>query len=364
MISAASDGKSPAKKAGCEKQSFGKTTDGKEAELFVLTNKNGMQAAVTNYGATLVKLIVPDRNGKLGDIVTGYDDVQGYEKGSTFFGATIGRYGNRIGHAQFQLDGKTYTLAKNNGPNSLHGGVKGFHKMFWEAKDVSKPDSPAVQFTYLSKDGEEGFPGNLNTTVTYTLTPKNELKIDYKATTDKPTVVNLTNHSYFNLAGTGDILKHEVVIHGSKTTPVDRGLIPTGELKDVKGTPFDFLTPHAVGERIGADDQQIKFGGGYDHNWVLDKKGKELALAVEVYEPTTGRVMDISTTEPAMQFYSGNFLDGAKGKGGAVYAHRSAFCFEPQHYPDSPNKPAFPSTELKPGQTYQTETVYKFSTRK
>ena len=360
MLSSAGDAKT---KSGLVKQSFGKTDDGKQADLYTLTNKNGMQAAITNFGATLVSLKVADKSGKLGDVVAGYDDVQGYAKGTYFFGATIGRYGNRIGGAQFKLDGNTYKLAANNGPNSLHGGPKGFHKVMWDAKDVSKPDYPAVQFTYLSKDGEEGFPGNLNTIVTYTLTPKNELKIDYKATTDKDTVVNLTNHSYFNLAGTGDILKHEVVIHASKTTPVDRGLIPTGELKDVKGTPFDFTTPHAVGERIGQDDQQLKYGGGYDHNWVLDKKDAELKLAVEIYEPTTGRVLDISTTEPGMQFYSGNFLDGVKGKNGAVHPYRSAFCFEPQHFPDSPNKPSFPSTELKPGKEYRSTTVYKFSTR-
>ena len=363
MLSVAGDAKSPAIKAGIEKQPFGKTADGQQADLYVLTNKNGMQAAITNFGATLVMLKVPDRKGNLADIVEGYDDVQGYAAGANFFGATIGRYGNRIAGAQFKLDGVTYKLAANNRPNHLHGGPKGFNKVYWEGKDVSKPDSPAVQFTYLSKDGEEGYPGNLNVKVTYTLTPKNEIRIDYSATTDKDTVVNLTNHSYFNLAGSGDILGHEVVIHASHTTPVDRTLIPTGELAPVKGTPFDFTTATTVGARIAQENEQLKFGGGYDHNWVLDNKSGKLAPAVEVYEPTSGRVMVISTTEPGMQFYSGNFLDGVKGKGGASYARRSAFCFEPQHFPDSPNKPAFPSTELKPGKEYKSTTVYKFSAR-
>ena len=363
MLSVAGDAKSPAIKSGIEKQPFGKTADGQQADLYVLTNKNGMQAAITNFGATLVMLKVPDRKGNLADIVEGYDDVQGYAAGANFFGATIGRYGNRIAGAQFKLDGVTYKLAANNRPNHLHGGPKGFNKVYWEGKDVSKPDSPAVQFTYLSKDGEEGYPGNLNVKVTYTLTPKNEIRIDYSATTDKDTVVNLTNHSYFNLAGSGDILGHEVVIHASHTTPVDRTLIPTGELAPVKGTPFDFTTATTVGARIAQENEQLKFGGGYDHNWVLDNKSGKLAPAVEVYEPTSGRVMVISTTEPGMQFYSGNFLDGVKGKAGAVYARRSAFCFEPQHFPDSPNKPAFPSTELKPGKEYKSTTVYKFSAR-
>ena len=363
MLSVAGDAKSPAIKSGIEKQPFGKTADGQQADLYVLTNKNGMQAAITNFGATLVTLKVPDRKGKLADIVEGYDDVQGYAAGSNFFGGTIGRYGNRIAGAQFKLDGVTYKLAANNRPNHLHGGPKGFNKVLWEGKDVSKPDSPAVLFSYLSKDGEEGYPGNLNVKVTYTLTPKNEIRIDYSATTDKDTVVNLTNHSYFNLAGTGDILGHEVVIHASHTTPVDRTLIPTGELAPVKGTPYDFTTATTVGARIAQENEQLKFGGGYDHNWVLDNKSGKLAPAVEVYEPTSGRVMVISTTEPGMQFYSGNFLDGVKGKAGAVYARRSAFCFEPQHFPDSPNKPAFPSTELKPGKEYKSTTVYKFSAR-
>jgi aldose 1-epimerase len=360
-ISAA--GKSPAIKAGLEKQPFGQTEDSKQADLYVLTNKSGMQAGITNFGGTLVSLKVPDRNGKVADIVLGYDDAYGYAAGNYFFGGTIGRYANRIGGAQFKLNGVTYELAANNGPNHLHGGPKGFNKVLWEAKDVSKPDYPAVQFTYLSKDGEEGYPGNLTAKVTYTLTPKNELRIDYSATTDKDTIVNLTNHAYFNMAGSGDILGHKLLIHASQITPVDKTLIPTGEMLSVKGTPFDFNTATAIGSRISQDDEQLKLGGGYDHNWVLDNKNGEIAPAVEVYEPTSGRVMEIWTTEPGMQFYSGNFLDGVKGKGGAVYAYRSAFCLEPQHFPDSPNKPAFPSTALKPGNEYHSTSLYKFSTR-
>ncbi len=359
MLSSAGDSKS---KSGVEKKPFG-SADGKEAQLYVLTNEHGMQAAITDFGASLVSLKVPDRNGKLGDIITGYDDAQGYASGNYFFGGTIGRYANRIGGAQFKLDGVTYQLAKNDGPNSLHGGRKGFHKVYWDAKDVSKQGLPAVRFTYISKDGEEGYPGNLSAKVTYTLTPKNELKIEYSATTDKETVVNLTNHAYFNLAGTGDILGHKLVIHSSQITPVDKTLIPTGEMMPVKGTPFDFNTATAIGDRIKQDNEQLKRGGGYDHNWVLDNKTGKLALAVEVYEPTTGRVMELWTTQPGVQFYSGNFLDGAKGKGGAVYAYRSAFCLEPQHFPDSPNKPEFPSATLKPSAEYRQSIVLKFSAR-
>lgn len=362
LTSFATDSKSSGK-AGTEKRSFGKTEDGRNADLYILTNEKGMQAAITNFGATLVSLRVPDRNGKMGDVVTGYDDVQGYAAGKYFFGGTIGRYANRIAGAQFKLGGATYKLAANDGPNALHGGPSGFNKVMWEAKDVSKSGSPAVQFSYISKDGEEGYPGNLTAKVTYTLTPNNELRIDYSATTDKDTVVNLTNHAYFNLAGTGDILGHKLVIHSSQITPVDKTLIPTGEMMAVKGTPFDFNIETAIGARIAQDNEQLKLGGGYDHNWVLNNTTGKLASAVQVYEPTTGRVMELSTTEPGIQFYSGNFLDGVKGKGGAVYAYRSAFCLEPQHFPDSPNKPAFPSVVLKPGAEYRSATIYKFSIR-
>jgi aldose 1-epimerase len=294
--------------------------------------------------------------------------VDGYVNNKSYFGAIIGRYGNRIGHAQFTLDGKTYTLAKNNGENTLHGGIKGFNKAVWTAKEIPAKDGQALQLTYLSKDGEEGFPGNLNVRVVYTLTDSNELKIEYSATTDKKTVLNLTNHSYFNLAGpgSGDVLAHRLLIEADKFTPVDSGLIPTGELPDVAGTPFDFRKPTAIGARIDSNDEQIKLGGGYDHNFVLRRKmGDPISLAARVVEPTTGRVLEVWTTEPGVQFYTGNFLDGtARGKGGISYAKRSAFCLETQHFPDSPNQPKFPSTVLKPGERYHTTTIYKFTTEK
>ncbi|HYH01376.1 MAG TPA: aldose epimerase family protein [Terriglobales bacterium] len=347
--------------------SFGKTADGKDAVLYVLKNKNGMEAAITNFGAALVSLKAPDRQGKLADIVLGYDQASGYENGKAYFGGTIGRYGNRIGKGKFALNGTTYTLATNNGANHLHGGKRGFDKVLWEAKDASGAGGQALQLTYTSKDGEEGYPGNLNVQVTYTLTDNNELKIDYSATTDKDTVVNLTNHSYFNLTGDpkNDILSHELLVKASRFTPVDSGLIPTGELKPVKGTPFDFTTSTAIGARIKQTNEQLKLGKGYDHNFVLDRpEGAGLVKVAEVYEKTTGRVLEVQTTEPGIQFYSGNFLDGTeKGKGGQAYAHRTGFCLETQHFPDSPNKPEFPSTTLKPGQQYKTTTVYKFSAR-
>ncbi len=353
-------------KSNMQKQSFGKTADGKEAELYVLTNKNGMQAAFTNFGAVMVWLKVPDRAGKVGDVVLGYEDVAGYVTDRAFLGATIGRYGNRIGKGQFLLDGKTYTLPKNDGANTLHGGPHGFNKQFWTAKPAA--DGQSVEFDYLSKDGEEGFPGNLTVQVTYTLTNKNELKIDYKAKSDKDTVVNLTNHSYFNLAGQGegDILSHDLTILADRFTPVDSGLIPTGELRKVQGTPFDFTKAFAIGARINQDDEQLKLGRGYDHNWVLNAGMKASPVpAATVYEPKSGRVMEVLTTEPGVQFYSGNFLDGSiQGKGGKVYNRRFGFCLETQHYPDSPNHPDFPTTTLKAGQQYHTTTVYAFSVRK
>jgi len=356
------------KSGSTTKSSFGKTPEGEAIELYTLTNKNGVEAAITNYGGAVVSLKVPDREGNLGDVVLGYDSVDGYVADKNYFGAIIGRYGNRIGHAQFSLAGKTYTLAKNNGENTLHGGVRGFNKVVWTAKEVPAKGGQALELTYLSKDGEEGFPGNLKVRVVYTLTDTNELKIEYFATTDKKTVVNLTNHSYFNLAGpgSGDILRHILMIEADKFTPVDVGLIPTGELRDVAGTPFDFRKPTAIGARIGADDEQIKLGGGYDHNFVLRRKaGEAMSLAARVTEPTTGRVMEVWTTEPGVQFYTGNFLDGTvHGKGGIAYGKRSAFCLETQHFPDSPNQPKFPSTVLDPGAQYHTETVYKFSVEK
>jgi aldose 1-epimerase len=344
---------------------YGKMPDGAEVYLYTLTNANGMQAGIITYGGAVVSLTAPDRNGKYADVVLGMDDLAGYMKATAFFGALIGRYGNRIGHAQFTLDGTTYKLPANDNGNTLHGGPAGFDKHVWSAMRVEGPGGQSVALTYVSKDGEAGFPGTLTSHVVYTLTAKNELKIDYTATTDKPTVLNLTNHSYFNLAGQGegDVLGHEVMINADRFTPVDAGLIPTGELRPVAGTPFDFTKPTAIGARIEANDEQIKFGKGYDHNWVLNKGAEGLAKAAEVSEAKSGRVMEVWTTEPALQFYTGNFLDGTlKGKG-KTYIRRGAFCMETQHYPDSPNKPAFPSTELRPGATYRTTTLYRFSAR-
>ena len=348
-----------------KKQAYGKMPNGAAVELYTLTNAKGMQAGIITYGGTVVSLTAPDRNGKYADIVLGMDDLAGYMKATAFFGALIGRYGNRIGHAQFTLEGKVYKLPANDGPNTLHGGPAGFDKHVWSAVPGSSADGETLELTYVSKDGEEGFPGTLTSKVVYTLTAKNELKIDYSATTDKPTVVNLTNHSYFNLAGQGegDILAHEVMIDAARFTPVDATLIPTGELRPVAGTPFDFTKPTAVGARIEAADEQIKFGMGYDHNWVLNKGAGGLTKAAEVHETKTGRVMEVWTTEPALQFYTGNFLDGTLHGKGKTYARRGALCMETQHYPDSPNQPSFPSTELKPGATYRTTTVYRFSAR-
>ena len=349
-----------------EKKPFGET-DGKKVDLYTLTNAKGVVMAVTTYGGIMVSLLVPDKAGKMGDIVLGYNDVAGYVKNNPYFGSTVGRYGNRIGKAKFSLDGKEYTLAANNGENSLHGGVKGFDKVVWDAKEVKADNAVGVELKYLSKDMEEGFPGNLSVTVTYWLTNDNEFKLDYLATTDKATVVNLTHHSYFNLAGegSGDILGHELMMNADKYTPVDVGLIPTGELPAVEGTPMDFKKPTAVGARIDADFEQLKFGKGYDHNWVLNqKKPGEMTLAATVYEPKSGRFMEVMTTEPGLQFYTGNFLDGSIiGKSGKAYAFRNALCLETQHFPDSPNKPDFPSVVLQPGETYKTTTIYKFSTK-
>ncbi len=350
------------------KKSFGKTPDGQPVDLYVLTNRTGAEVSITNYGGAVVSLKVPDRNGKLADVVLGFDTVDGYVNDKSHFGALVGRYGNRIGHAQFVLDGKTYRLAKNNGENSLHGGIKGFDKALWSAKTFSKKGGQSLTLSYLSKDGEEGFPGNLNVTVTYTWTDAHALIIDYSATTDKKTVVNLTNHSYFNLAGQGfgDILGHLLTIQADKFTPVDAGLIPTGELRDVEGTPFDFRNPVAIGARIEQEEEQLKLGGGYDHNFVLRCSADPgESLAARVVEPTSGRVLEVTTTEPGVQFYTGNFLDGKTiGKGGATYPKRSAFCLETQHYPDSPNQPKFPTAVLNPGERYHTITTYKFSTEK
>jgi len=341
---------------------FGTTPDGVAARIFTLTNKNGLEARVTNYGGIVVSLKTPDRNGAMADIVLGFDALAGYiSSPSPYLGALIGRYGNRIGHARFTLDGVEYKLAANNGENSLHGGTHGFNQKIWTPREL--PDG-GLELTYLSKDGEEGYPGNLKVVVAYRLTDANELKIDYSATTDKDTVLNLTNHSYFNLKGEGqgDILGHLVTLNANRFTPVDAGLIPTGELRAVSGTPFDFTKSTAIGARIEQNDEQLKLGKGYDHNWVLNNGGKTLNLAARVVEPSSGRVLEVYTNQPGVQFYTGNFLDGTiKGKGGKAYQQRYGFCLETQHFPDSPNKPKFPSTVLKPGQRFHSTTVFKFS---
>ena len=341
-----------------QKQPFGRTPDGTAVEICTLANDKGLKARVMTYGATLVSLEVPDRTGRPCDIVLGYDTLDGYIKNNPYFGSTVGRYGNRIAKGRFTLDGATYQLATNNGENHLHGGTKGVDKVVWKAESVRGDGEVGVKFSYLSKDGEEGYPGNLNITVVYTLTNANELRISYEATTDKATPVNLTHHSYFNLAGEGDVLGHELTINADAYTPVDAGLIPTGEIRPVKDSPFDFTTPHTIGERIA----QVE--GGYDHNFVLRGGGGMMNLAGRVFEPKSGRVMEISTTEPGLQFYSGNFLDGTiTGKGGRNYSKHYGFCLETQHFPDSPNKPNFPSTILRPGAVYKSLTIHKFSTR-
>jgi len=350
------------------KEAFGKTPEGEAVELYTLTNANGLKARIMTYGGIILSLEVPDRDGKLGDITLGYDTLSGYIKETPYFGAIVGRYGNRIGKGMFRLDGVEYRLATNNGENHLHGGVKGFDKVVWDAEGVKEADGVGVKLTYLSVDGEEGYPGNLNCTVVYTLSDNDELKISYRAKTDKATPINLTHHSYFNLAGQGtrDILDHELMLNADKFTPTDAGLIPTGEIRSVAGTPMDFRKPTKIGARINADYQPLKFGLGYDHNWVLNKPAEgQMSLAARVYEPSSGRVMEVFTTEPGIQFYSGNFLDGSiTGKGGKVYKHRYGLCLETQHFPDSPNKPNFPSVILRPGRIYKHETIYKFYTKK
>lgn len=350
-------------KPSVEKTPFGKTKDGIAVDLFVLANGNGMKAKISTYGAILTELEAPDRDGKRDDVVLGFDNLASYLAGHPHFGATTGRVANRIAKGRFTLDGKEYTLAVNNGPNALHGGLKGFDKVVWKSEPKESPDAAAVRLTYVSRDGEEGYPGNLTTAVTYTLTNQNEIRIDYKATTDKATPVNLTNHSYFNLGGlaSGDILGHELMMEADEYTPADDSLIPTGEILSVKGTPLDFTQPATIGSRLA---QVADKTGGYDHNFVLRSKGKKLALAARVYEPNSGRVMEMYTTEPGVQLYTANFLDGKlKGKDGVAYKKHQAFCLEAQHFPDSVNQPKFPSIILRPGETYTQTTVYKFSTK-
>jgi aldose 1-epimerase len=356
--------------AGIEQKPFGKLPDGREVTLYTLTGSHGFAVEVMNYGATIVSIRTPDRAGKVADVALGFSNLRDYLEKSPFFGAVVGRFANRIAHAKFTLDGKEYALAANNTPGgmpcSLHGGNVGFDKVLWQAETSQVDGRPALRLSYLSKDGEEGFPGNLKVLVVYSIGKDNGLRIDYEATTDAPTIVNLSNHSYFNLKGEGegDILGHVLTFHAKHYTPVDQGLIPTGEIASVKGTPFDFTKPHRIGERVEASDEQLKYGGGYDHNWVLDRKGNGLELAATVYEPTSGRVMEILTTEPGLQFYSGNFLDGKiVGKSGKPYVHRSSVVLETQHYPDSINHPNFPSAILRPGKTFRSSTVFRFSTR-
>jgi aldose 1-epimerase len=344
---------------------FGTTADGQTVDLYTLTNADGLEVKIITLGATVTSIRTPDRSGSLADVVLGFGDLQGYLANAPYMGVIVGRYGNRIAKGRFSLDGTTYQLATNNGPNHLHGGNRGFDKVVWSARTIDRADGQAVELTYLSRDGEEGYPGTLTATVVYTLTDTNELRLDYAATTDKSTVVNLTHHSYFNLAGKGDVLLHEMLIAADRFTPVDASLIPTGVLQPVEGTPFDFRAPTAIGARIRHPDQQLVRGNqGYDHNFVLNAQSGALAVAARVRDPASGRVLEVRTTEPGMQFYTGNFLDGSLvGKGGVKYGKYAGFCLETQHYPDSPNHPSFPTTTLRPDQRYESTTVFAFSAR-
>ncbi|MFD2101546.1 aldose epimerase family protein [Flagellimonas iocasae] len=358
--------KTESAKSHIEKSAFGETPDGQKVDKYTLTNTKGMEIDVITYGGIITRWTAPDKNGNYEDVVLGFNDLDSYFGGVPYFGALIGRYGNRIAKGQFSIDGETYTLAKNDGQNHLHGGQKGFDKVVWAAEAESTDDGASLVLTYTSADGEEGYPGKLDVKVTYTLTGDNELDIQYEAVTDKPTVVNLTQHSYFNLSGdfSKDILDNEVMLNASAYLPVDAGLIPTGEIRSVEGTPFDFTEPKAVGEEINADNEQIKRGGGYDHCWVLNGTDKNFGLAASAYHPESGRLLEVYTDEPAIQFYTGNFLDGSlSSKTGGVYGKRSGLCLETQHYPDSPNQEAFPTTRLNPGETYSSHTSFKFSTK-
>jgi aldose 1-epimerase len=343
-------------------ENFG-TFEGNEVSLFTLTNKKGDVIKLTNYGAAIVEINVPDRDGNKANVTFGYETFEGYLAGDAYFGKVVGQYANRVANGKFTLDEVEYTLALNNGPNSLHGGPTGWHSRAWTAEVLKNTDFPAVKFTYSKPDMEEGYPGNVVAEVVYTWTDENEIIMDYKVTTDRRTVINITNHAYFNLHGTGngDILDHEAVIRASAFTPVDSTLIPTGELRPVEGTPFDFRTPHLIGERIGEDYDQLLLGGGYDHNYVLDNLEE---VDAEVYDPSTGRVIQVITDQPGVQLYTGNFLDGTQtGRGGKVYQYRSGFCLETQHYPDSPNQASFPSVILTPEEPFLSSTTYRFSVR-
>jgi len=349
-----------------KKTVFGEMPDGTTIDRYTLSNANGLEANIITYGGRITSLKTPDKNENVENITLGFDKLEDYLKDNPFFGALVGRYGNRIAKGKFSLDGNEYTLATNNGENHLHGGEKGFDKVVWEAEPKEGTDESSLIMTYMSEDGEEGYPGNLEVTVTYTLNQENELKVDYKATTDKATVVNLTQHAYFNLTGdfSKDILDHKVMLDANNYLPVDAGLIPTGELRNVEGTPFDFTSPKAIGEDIQKDNEQLELGGGYDHCWVLNGEMGVLRIAATAHDPESGRFLEVMTTEPAIQFYTGNFLDGTlPNPHGGTYGLRSAFCLETQHYPDSPNQAAFPSVRLNPGETYSTKTVFKFTTK-
>jgi aldose 1-epimerase len=339
------------------------TFEGKDVFLYTLTNRKGDVIRITNYGASIVEINVPDRNGEKTNVTFGYDDLDSYVKGDPYFGKVVGQYANRIARGRFSLDGVEYTLAINNEPNTLHGGPTGWHSRAWDPEVLKNTDYPAVKFTYHKPDMEEGYPGNVVAEVVYTWTDDDEIIMDYKVTTDRKTVINITNHAYFNLHGSGqdDILDHEILIRASAFTPVDSTLIPTGELMSVEGTPFDFRSPHLAGERIGDEYEQLKLGRGYDHNFILDNLEE---VDAEVYDPSTGRVLQVITDQPGVQFYTGNFLDGTQtGRGGKVYAYRSGLCLETQHFPDSPNQPGFPSVLLTPEEPFLSSTVYRFSVR-
>lgn len=344
---------------------FGRLPDGREVHQYTLQNRSGVTAQIIDYGATVTSLKVPDRNGKIEDVVLGYDSLQGYVEGTAYFGAIVGRYGNRIGRGRFQLDGNLYQLTINDGENHLHGGKTGFNKVLWEATPGNSGEA-SLRLQYVSRDGEEGYPGTVTLTVTYTLTDKNELRIDYEGTTDKPTILNPTQHSYFNLSGsfTNAILDHLLMIDADGITPVDKGLIPTGQIEGVANTPMDFRTPMAIGAHINDPSEQLAFGRGYDHNWVLNGAAGKVRKVAELYEAASGRMMAVLTDQPGLQFYSGNFLDGSvMGKNGVTYQHRSGLCLETQAFPDTPNKPQFPTATLRPGKTYRQTTIYQFSTK-
>lgn len=361
MLSYASSGKD---RHDVKKEKYGTTPDGQQVDLYTLTNSHGIEVQVINFGGIITSIRVPDRDGKVADIALGFDNLEGYLENKPYFGAIIGRYANRIANGKFTLDGKEYVLAKNNGTNSLHGGIKGFNEVVWTAEPFHEPQGEGVKLTYLSKDGEEGYPGNLKVKVSYTLTDKNELIIDYEATTDKATPINLTNHSYFNLAGegNGDVLAHQLQLNAESFTPIDKNLIPTGKIQPVKGTPLDFTQTTAIGARINDPYEQLVIAHGYDHNFVVNRKKDGLQFAARVHEPKSGRVLEVYTTQPGIQLYTGNFLDGTVvGKHGHAYKQREAFCLETQHYPDSPNHPGFPNTILRPGHAFHSQTVFKFS---